>query len=98
MGKRRSRGYPPLPLSRNPGRSGANVHESHTARVPGPRWPLGDHHRPGRGPAAVRRRIPGIARSLGQGIVEFRKGLKSGEEDKKKELENGSSGASEHKD
>jgi len=43
-------------------------------------------------------RIPGIARSLGQGIVEFRKGLKSGEEDKKKELEDGSSGASEHKD
>ena len=28
-------------------------------------------------------RIPGMARSLGQGIVEFRKGLKSGDEDKK---------------
>jgi|SoiMethySBSTD1v2_1073268.scaffolds.fasta_scaffold1060232_1 sec-independent protein translocase protein TatA len=31
-------------------------------------------------------RIPGIARSLGSGITEFKKGLKDGDGDKNKEL------------
>jgi len=31
-------------------------------------------------------RIPGLARSLGSGITEFKKGLKDGEGDKNKEI------------
>lgn len=42
-------------------------------------------------------RLPGLARALGQGIVEFRKGLK-GDDDNQKELPGGSAkGADEHK-
>jgi sec-independent protein translocase protein TatA len=36
-------------------------------------------------------RLPGLARALGQGIVEFRKGLK-GDDDNQKELPGGGAG------
>ena len=38
-------------------------------------------------------RIPGLARSLGSGITEFKKGLKDGDGDKGKELPPSQSGA-----
>jgi sec-independent protein translocase protein TatA len=42
-------------------------------------------------------RIPGLARSLGSGITEFKSGLKEGESDAKKPDQDAASGSSEEK-
>jgi sec-independent protein translocase protein TatA len=42
-------------------------------------------------------RIPGLARSLGSGITEFKSGLKEGESDAKSDAKDTSSGSSEEK-